>query len=104
MLGLLLIYFIGKAFYDLADKYEKSKWVFAILGVVSYYAGTILFGVVAALIDNGNWILRQNDIVIMVVSIPIGLITCSILYFALKHNWKKNAVSPDELLEEFGKS
>ena len=34
MLGLLLIYFIGKYFYDLAAEFEKNKWLYAILGVV----------------------------------------------------------------------
>ena len=104
MLGLLLIYFIGKTYYDLADKYDKSKWGFAILGVVSYYAGTFFFGLTAALIDNGNWILSQSDISIALIALPFGIATCVILYFTLRHYWKKNAVSPEDLLEEFGQS
>jgi hypothetical protein len=35
MLGLILIYFVGKAFYDLAGLHGKSQWGFAILGIVS---------------------------------------------------------------------
>jgi len=55
MLGLLLIYFIGKYFYDLAILHEKSKWGWAVIGVVSYYAeGFILafgLGMIAELVS-----------------------------------------------------
>ena len=34
MLGLVLLYWIGKYFYKLAEEYDKSKWGFAILGLV----------------------------------------------------------------------
>ncbi len=44
MLGLFLLYFIGKIFYQLAEAHNKNKWVFAILGVIAYYAGTFLGG------------------------------------------------------------
>ena len=51
MLGLVLIYFIGKYFYKLAEDFGKSKWGFAILGVVSYYAGAFLGGIILGLIS-----------------------------------------------------
>ena len=34
MLGIVLWYFIGKSFADLADDYGKSRWGYGILGVV----------------------------------------------------------------------
>ncbi|TDN87659.1 hypothetical protein DET49_111107 [Salegentibacter sp. 24] len=38
MLGLLLLYWIGKYHYRLAGEYDKSQWGFTILGIVAYYA------------------------------------------------------------------
>ncbi len=35
MIELVLIFFVGKAFYDLAGRHKKHQWGFAILG--SYY-------------------------------------------------------------------
>jgi hypothetical protein len=46
MLGLVLIYWIGRKFYDLAARYNRSEWAWAIIGVVIYYAAQIVFGVI----------------------------------------------------------
>ena len=46
MLGLLLLYWIGKYFYKLAEAYDKSKWGFTILGIVVYYAGIVVLGLI----------------------------------------------------------
>ena len=50
MLGLLLLYWVGKYFYKLAEEHDKSKWGFAILGVVSYYAGIVVFGFITGIV------------------------------------------------------
>jgi hypothetical protein len=93
MLGILLIYFIGKAFYDLALKYDKNKWVFAILGVVIYYGGTFLGGVLLGLAHVYGWININNtsDIVLGLMAIPFGLIIMIVFFQILKSNWKKQA-------------
>ena len=39
MVGLILIYFTGKAFANLAEEYNKGKWLYGFLGVFSYYGG-----------------------------------------------------------------
>lgn len=46
MLGLVFIYFIGKYFYKLVEEFGKSKWGFVILGVVLYYGGVFLGGII----------------------------------------------------------
>jgi len=92
MLGLLLIYFIGKYFYDLAAKFGKSKWLFAIIGIVTYYGGTILFGVVLgvyAALTNSSTILGLGDLALTLISIPVGIIIAWGLYTLLKNQWQK---------------
>ena len=66
MLGLLLIFFIGRAYYELASEFNRHTWGHAILGIATYYAGTMIGGLVIGLlmalyspsaledIENGN--------------------------------------------------
>lgn len=109
MLGLLLIYFIGRNFFKLAEKYEKHKWGAAIGGVVSYYGGTFVFGIAYALIVEfvlDGSIDDTSDLLLGVMALPFGLLSCYLVYQLLKRNWSKNAV-PDsdsldsELIKEF---
>ena len=104
MLGLLLIYFIGKYFYQLAELHHKSKWGFAILGVVTYYAGTIVFGFglgIFAVITNNNSILEMDNLVLGIIALPFGLLATWALYGALNKNWQKKAnVINTELLDD----
>jgi len=42
MFGIILIYWVGKYFYQLAIEFNKSKWGYAVLGLATYY-GSQLF-------------------------------------------------------------
>ena len=50
MLGILIIYFFGKRFYNLSEEYNQNKWLYAILSAVVYYAGTFMGGIVLGLL------------------------------------------------------
>ena len=50
MLGFVLLYWIGKYFYELAEVYNKSQWRYAILGIVVYYGGIGLFGIIIGIV------------------------------------------------------
>lgn len=39
LLALILIFFVGKAFYEFAERHNESRCGFAIVGVGTYYAG-----------------------------------------------------------------
>lgn len=45
MLGILLIYWIGRSFYNLAELSNKSPWGFAIAGIGVYYGVQLVLGV-----------------------------------------------------------
>lgn len=100
MIGLVLIYFLGKAFYELAQNNGKNKWLFAILGVVSYYIGTFIGGIVLVLIEpwTGFDIETANNFVISLLALPFGLLTCYGFYQLLKYNWTKQPPSSTEEL------
>mgnify|MGYP001225774951 CR=1 FL=1 len=99
MLGLLLLYFVGKYFYNLAKEYNKSNWGFAILGIVVYYGGIIIFsfiiGVVAEIISPG-FFGTFNETLFSILIIPFGILSCYLLYKFLESKWKKNNINSQE--------
>lgn len=106
MLGILLIYFIGRHFYRLADEFNQNKWLFAILGIVSYYAGTLLFGlgvgIAAALTGNLQWADDSNSLLVGVMALPFGIGACALFYYILKRVWGKrndNLGLDDDILD-----
>ncbi|MCB0439438.1 MAG: hypothetical protein KDD20_11930 [Mangrovimonas sp.] len=105
MLGLLLIYFIGKYFYDLAAEFEKNKWLYAILGVVMYYVGTfiggLILGVLDALMELGiDW---DNNLLLGLLGLPFGIAASYLFYYLLKKSWSKSVVLVKDEINEIGK-
>ncbi len=90
MLGLLLLYFVGKHFSDLAQKYGKNKWLYAILAIVVYYGTTIVFGflygLIAALTNNLS-MLEIPDLVIGLMVLPFGLLALWLMSRYLNKKW-----------------
>lgn len=102
MLGLILLYWIGKNFYKLAEKYIKNKWGYAFLGIGVYYAGTLLFGFILGIIielTSPGYIETMNDFVLGLIAIPFGLITCYSLYKILENAWRNKVLGPDDIIE-----
>ena len=91
MIGLVLLYFVGKAFYDLAGLNNRGQWLYAILGVGSYYAGLIIGGM---LIGIGYELLigsieEVNETLLGVLALPLGVLACWGFYRTLKARWEK---------------
>jgi len=91
MIGIILIYFIGKYYYDLAKEYQKNHWLFAVLGVLSYYAGTFIGGMIIGVIivarEGDMGLDNMNDLALGLMAVPIGLLACWGLYKMLKKQW-----------------
>lgn len=103
-LGLFLIYWLGKRFYILAEKYNQNKWLYAILGVVIYYLGQIIFGVVLVILNEFlEFDINLDDVVINLLGIPIGGLACYAFYKLLESNWKKIQLQPIENIDDIGK-
>jgi hypothetical protein len=91
MLEIVFIYFVGKKFYALAEMHNKSKWGFAVLGVVSFYATTFLAGVGIGLLGYNGMIDEMSPLVLSLMAIPVGLLGCWGFYSLLKRAWTKDA-------------
>lgn len=107
MLGLIFIYFVGKAYYKLAEEHNKNKWLFAITGVLSYYAGIIVGGILAYLAydmymaNQGGYYEEPNDLILGIIGLLLGLLTCWGYYSLLKKNWENKVFQEDSsILDE----
>lgn len=105
MLGIFFIYFIGKFFYNLAIQYQHNKWLFAVLGVVSYYIGgfTLLagFAIAAELISTG-FMESFSETQLSFLMIPMGVLACAGFYQLLKYHWKKQVQPVVENIDAIG--
>ncbi len=99
MLGLVLLYYVGKYFFDLAGQYKKNKWLYAILGVVSYYGGLFAAGLgIGILAEMGviNSFENIPEIVLSLIALPFGVLTCWLFYVTLKSQWSKKTILNNE--------
>ncbi len=107
MLSIVFLYFIGKPFYNLAREHATGKWIWAFLGIISFYAGAILFGIIAAIIiaviAPNNYEEILNGPAFSLAIIPFGLVSCYLFYKWLKKRWenKTENVHTDILDEDF---
>jgi phosphate/sulfate permease len=98
MIGLFLIYFIGRKFYQFAFEYNRHQWLYAILGIVVYYAGTFVAGAAlasASILLDMPQLLEIDPILLSLMAIPAGLLFCLIFYVLLKRNWVKRKLNED---------
>jgi hypothetical protein len=96
MLGLFLIYYLGKSFYTLAEGYEKSRWGYAVLGVVSYYAGTMIAAILAMILIElfyTGGIEAFNELLLNVIALPFGILSAYLMYKFLEKRFKGETVS-----------
>jgi len=98
MLGLLLIFFIGKYYYELAQDYYKHRWLYGIFGIAIYYVGTAIGGVVLGIaieLFDLNFNL-DNTFGISIIALVFGVATAFIIYFLIKRQWNKPAIKIDK--------
>jgi hypothetical protein len=107
MYGLLFIYFIGRSFYRLAERFNKRPWPNAILGIATYYGGSIIFGlmlgVYLGISDPENLNISSVE-GWSYLSIPVGLLTCWLTYKYLQNRWLKlEPLAMESMVDDFGR-
>ncbi len=105
MLGLLLLFFIGKYYYELAQDYYKHRWLYGVLGIVIYYMGTFaggfIIGFLAVLFDwSLNW---GNTTALGLLVLPFGIILAYVVYVLLKKKWKKETIKVKDEIQDIGR-
>lgn len=90
MLGFALIYFIWKKFSELAFEYDKNKWLYFIVAIITYYGCTFFAGILIGLLDvfaNTNFIETTPEWALGILALPIGILGTWLLYRFLKKKW-----------------
>lgn len=105
MLSILLLYFIGKKFADLADKFKKEKWRYVVLGIVTFYGGAILLGMIFFLILELLGFINLetlSDRILGYLLLPFGFLSCYLLYTYFDKKWEKEKPKTDTMIDEIG--
>jgi len=82
MLGILLLYWIGKYYYKLAEAHDKSKWGYAILGIVMYYASVVVSGLLIGIVIELIWpgaVDTINELLLSILVLPARIYCITIL-------------------------
>ena len=108
---IIIIILIGKQFFQLAKKYnQKLGLVYAVLGVVSYYGGAFIAGVIIGFFiefAGSDPLAGVNDLTLALIFIPIGLFFCWGTYQLLKNKWHREYVEEERnkpKISDIGKS
>ena len=95
MIGILFIYWIWKAFSNLAVEYDKNKWKYFFIGFGSYYGGVILGGIIVGvtlgLMNGFESVANENfdDAGWSILYIIFGGLTCYGIYKFLENKLEK---------------
>ena len=104
MLGILLLYIIGKTYFELAKSYEKNQWGFGLLGIGAYYLGTFITGMGLGLfyeLNEENSFEQVDETVLTYLALPGGILTCVLLYYYLKRLWTREVLEgTEDILDE----
>ncbi len=76
-IGLLI--FIGRRYYNLAVQYAKTGWLYAFLGIVSFFFGVFVGAIIVVVVYEiglETSIDDVNDFLLDVLCIPFGIGLC----------------------------
>lgn len=104
MLSIVLLYFIGKAFYDLAGNHNRNKWGMTIAGLATFFGSQVVLGFVMYMfmeVDIEGNLIAMSEVALNFLAIAVGALMTWAFYELLKHNWKNTSTVSDlELLDE----
>lgn len=98
ILFLLVLYFIWKYYTELAIKYKKNKWGYFLVGVASYFGGSLILGLILGVIvglTDSNFLEETDEKLLGIISFPINLGSVWSVYQILKKRWEKGRLNSD---------
>lgn len=105
MLGILILFFIGRIFYRLAERYGRNVWGYGALGIVLFYLSMTLSGALSAIaydLFGFGSIDEMSDNMIFILSFPLGLLIYYGFYKFTEKKFKDKGafLNHDEILDE----
>ena len=105
MLGLLILYFLAKPFYKLAERYDRSPIGYAVLAIFLYYVvifGSSLIGGVVMELSSPGMVDTINESLLGLLFIPFGLVFLFFFYGYLEKRFRsggRGGTPPEDLLD-----
>lgn len=105
MLGYVLLYFLGRAWFKLAEKHGRSKWGWAVSNVLGFLAFQVLMGVGLAVVlelqgTDAEAYIGENELMVTLIA---GVLTWAIaigVYFLVKRRWEDQAYATPDLPQD----
>jgi len=98
-----LLYFIGRAYHNLALRFDKKGWLYVVLGIAcfffGFFGGAVLIVIVYE-VGLDTSIDDVNEILLDILCLPFGIGLCWGFYKLLEYNWSKpKNISSDDVLD-----
>lgn len=102
-LGYILLFYIGFYFYRLAENHNKNKWLFAIIGIGTYFFGIIAYPLYLRFFKSED--IEDFDISsISLKSFLIGLICVFFLFQILSLVWSRKKKVNNKEIDKIGRN
>lgn len=91
MLGIFLIYWVGKKYYDLAFQYNKSPWAWAIAALFIYFGSQFVLGIIASILfyaDQNFEIPTKDELLLNLSGVLFGLAIWYGIFTYLERRWE----------------
>ena len=83
---IVLVFITGLAFFKLTVKFQKNKFAYPFLGILTFVLGVVLYIVLYYFLAE---FLQMNRYFHEFLSLSLGLLLSALLYFSLKRKWKR---------------
>lgn len=101
-LGYIFVFYIGFYFYRLAENHQKYKWLFAIVGIATYFTGSVIYPLYLRFFSiNEIPIAEVSKITIQ--SFFIGIICVFVLFHILDFIWTRKEKTNQKEIDKIGK-
>jgi biotin transporter BioY len=106
---MIAVIVVAIVFSNLAAKYKKSKWSYALLGIVTYFGASFACGFVYVMISSMiNPDITDQEIETALafrsLAIGVGILASYLLYYYLNRNWKKQQEGEKVNIDDIGKN
>lgn len=95
ILGLIILLYLGRAFYRLAEQHQQTKWLYALLGIAVFYGSQIIIafvgGILVTMYATSFTVDNVPDIWINLAVLPPSILFTWLFYRGLKKRWERDS-------------
>ncbi len=102
-LGYVFLFYVGFYFYRLAENHNKNKWLFAIIGISTYFFGVIVYPLYLRFFNSED--IEGFDISsISLKSFLVGFLFIFLLFQILNLVWNRKKKINKKEIDKIGKT